>query len=86
MVDDIRGKGLMVGIELVKDRKTKQPAPKERDRLVQMAFEKGLWVLGCRASTFCPMPPLAINQRQAEFAVRVLDRCLSHIEGQSRGR
>ena len=86
LVGDIRGKGLMLGIELVKNRRTKQPAIKERDRLIQLAFENGLLVLGCGVSTLRLMPPLTINQRQAEFAVRVLDRCLSQIEGQSGGR
>ncbi len=43
-------------------------------------------MLGCGVSTLRLMPPLTINQRQAEFAVRVLDRCLSQIEGQSGGR
>ncbi len=86
LVGDIRGKGLMLGIELVKNRQTKEPAPKERDRLIQLAFENGLLVLGCGVSTLRLMPPLTINQRQAEFAVKVLDRCLSQIEGQSGGR
>ncbi len=86
LVGDIRGKGLMLGIELVKNRQTKEPAPKERDRLIQLAFKKGLLVLGCGVSTLRLMPPLTINRSQAEFAVRLLDRCLSQIEGQSGGR
>ena len=86
MVGDIRGKGLMLGIELVKNRQTKEPATKERDRLIQLAFENGLLVLGCGVSTLRLMPPLTINQSQAEFAVQILDRCLSQIERHSGGR
>ena len=80
LVGDIRGKGLMVGIELVKDRSTKEFATKERDQWVRMAFEEGLLVLGCGLSTLRLMPPLAISRPQIDFAVDVLDRCLTRIE------
>jgi 4-aminobutyrate aminotransferase len=80
LVGDIRGKGLMVGIEFVKDRNTKEYATGERNRLVQMAFENGLLVLGCGLSTLRLMPPLIVSTQQIDRAVDVLDRCLSEIE------
>jgi 4-aminobutyrate aminotransferase len=80
LVGDIRGQGLMVGIELVKDRKTKAHATEERNRLVQAAFEKGLLVLGCGLSTLRLMPPLIVNRAQVDIAVEILDECLSRIE------
>ena len=80
LVGDVRGRGLMVGIELVKDRVTKAHATEERDRLVRLAFESGLLVLGCGASTLRLMPPLVVNRRQIDAAVEILDRCLSRIE------
>jgi 4-aminobutyrate aminotransferase len=80
MVGDIRGRGLMVGIELVKDRSTKEFATEERNRWVRMAFEEGLLVLGCGPSTLRLMPPLAITRPQIDFAVDVLDRCLTKLE------
>jgi 4-aminobutyrate aminotransferase len=80
LVGDVRGKGLMVGIELVKDRATKAYATEERDRLVRLAFENGLLVLGCGASTLRLMPPLMVNRRQIDAAVEILDRCLARIE------
>jgi 4-aminobutyrate aminotransferase len=81
LVGDIRGQGLMVGIELVKDRKTKAYATEERNRWVQAAFERGLLVLGCGASTLRLMPPLVVSRSQIDTAVEILDQCLSRIEG-----
>ncbi|MBI4459038.1 MAG: aminotransferase class III-fold pyridoxal phosphate-dependent enzyme, partial [Acidobacteria bacterium] len=86
LVGDIRGKGLMVGIELVKDRQTKEYASEERDRLLQMAFEAGLLVLGCGPSTFRLMPPLSIRRKQIEIAVGILDRILTRLERGERRR
>ncbi|OFW10540.1 MAG: 4-aminobutyrate aminotransferase [Acidobacteria bacterium RIFCSPLOWO2_02_FULL_59_13] len=83
LVGDIRGQGLMVGIELVLDRQSKQYATPQRDRLVQAAFEKGLLVLGCGVSTIRLVPPLTVSQKQIDFAVDVLDRCLTKIESDS---
>jgi len=80
LVGDIRGKGLMVGIELVKDRNTKAYATEQRDQLVRRAFENGLLVLGCGASTLRLMPPLVVRRRQIDAAVEILDRCLTRIE------
>ena len=64
LVGDIRGKGLMVGVELVKNRVTKEHATEERNHWVKLAFENGLLVLGCGLSTLRLMPPLMINKRQ----------------------
>ena len=80
LVGDIRGQGLMVGIELVKDRRTKNYATEERNQWVQAAFEKGLLVLGCGASTLRLMPPLVVSRSQIDIAVEILDQCLSRIE------
>jgi len=80
MVGEIRGRGLMVGIELVRDHSTKERAVEERNHWIQMAFERGLLVLGCGLNTLRLMPPLVINKRQIDFAVEVLDQCLTEIE------
>jgi 4-aminobutyrate aminotransferase len=80
LVGDVRGRGLMVGIELVKDRATKEFATEERNLWVTRAFEKGLLVLGCGLSTLRLMPPLVISKRQVDFAVDVLDETLSQLE------
>jgi 4-aminobutyrate aminotransferase len=79
-VGDVRGRGLMIGIELVLDKEAKTPAPELRDRLEAMAFERGLLVLGCGKSSIRLCPPLVITREQADFAMSTLDECLAMIE------
>jgi 4-aminobutyrate aminotransferase len=80
IVGDVRGKGLMIGIELVRDQKTKEKAPDLRERIVALAFAKGLLVLGAGENTLRLSPPLVIDQEQADFALRTLDACISEVE------
>ena len=75
-VGDVRGLGLMIGIELVEDRQTKQKAPELRDRLVERAFQRGLLVLGAGENTVRLSPPLTITRDQAGFALDTLEECL----------
>ncbi len=76
-VGDVRGRGLMIGFELVKDRQTRERAPEVRDRIVQLAFERGLLVLGAGKNSVRLCPPLVITRDQADFAVDTLEECLS---------
>jgi 4-aminobutyrate aminotransferase len=80
IVGEVRGKGLMIGIELVKDRQTREPHPEARRKVLRRAFEQGLLVLGCGESTVRLMPPLVIERTHADFALEVLDRCISEAE------
>lgn len=80
IVGDIRGKGLMLGIEFVRDQKTKEKAPELRNQIVQLAFQKGLLLLGSGDTTLRICPPLLIDEEQADFAVRTLDACISEVE------
>jgi 4-aminobutyrate aminotransferase len=80
IVGDIRGKGLMIGIEFVLDQKTKEKAPELRNRIVQMAFEKGLLILGAGENSVRLAPPLVIDEEQADGAIRILDNCISEVE------
>jgi 4-aminobutyrate aminotransferase len=75
-VGDVRGLGLMIGIELVRDEKTKEKAPDLRDRIVSMAFERGLLVLGAGDNTIRLCPPLVISRDQCDFALDTLEECL----------
>jgi 4-aminobutyrate aminotransferase len=77
IVGQVRGLGLMIGIELVKDQETREPNPEARRRVIQRAFEQGLLILGCGESTVRLMPPLVIEREQADFALDVLDRCIA---------
>jgi 4-aminobutyrate aminotransferase len=79
LVGDVRGRGLMIGIELVRDRQTKDRATSERDALVMAAFKRGLLVLGAGANTIRLSPPLIITRADAETAVRILNESLAEI-------
>jgi 4-aminobutyrate aminotransferase len=77
LVGDVRGKGLMIGIELVRDRKTKERATSERDRLVDECFKRGLLVLGAGRNTLRLCPPLVLTRQQADTVVSIIDESLS---------
>ena len=79
LVGDVRGCGLMIGIELVRNRQTKERATSERDALVMAAFRRGLLVLAAGANTIRLSPPLVITKEQAETAVSILDEALAEI-------
>jgi 4-aminobutyrate aminotransferase len=80
IVGDVRGKGLMIGIEIVADQKTKEPAPKLRDSIEDLAFTKGLLVLGAGPNTIRLAPPLLIDEEQADFAIQTLEECIRETE------
>ncbi len=77
---DVRGKGLMIGVELVKDKGTKEPASKLRDELVQRAFQKGLLILGCGFSTVRFMPPLSVPQDLVDEGLAIFEEALTEVE------
>ena len=78
-VGDVRGLGLMIGIELVQDQKTKERAPKLRDQVVDLCFQGGLLVLGAGPNSIRLCPPLIITERQADFAADMIEDCLKKI-------
>jgi 4-aminobutyrate aminotransferase len=80
LVGDVRGRGLMVGVELVKDKQTKEHAAEARDRVVELAFERGVLFLGCGPSTVRISPSLVVTRDEADVAVDVLEESLSIVE------
>ena len=80
IVGEVRGRGLMIGIEFVRDQKTKEKANDLRNKLVQMAFHKGLLVLGSGDTTLRLCPPLLIDEAQADFALDTLEACITELE------
>ncbi len=84
IIGDVRGRGLMIGIELVKDRTTKEPASQERDQVEIECFHRGLIIQGCGVSTIRLSPPLIIDQEQCDFALETLDQALSAVSDQSK--
>ncbi len=81
LIGDVRGKGLMIGIEIVEDRESREAAPEKRDWLVEECFRRGLLVLGAGPTTVRLSPPLVATQREAEEALGTLDESLRVVEG-----
>jgi 4-aminobutyrate aminotransferase len=79
IVGDIRGRGLMIGIELVRDRQTKERATNERNALVQECFRRGLLVLGAGRNAIRLSPPLVLTKQEADTAIEILDHALGAI-------
>jgi 4-aminobutyrate aminotransferase len=79
-VGDVRGLGLMIGIEIVRDRQSRERAPELRDRVEHLAFERGLLVLGAGPNAIRLSPPLIISEAQADIAMDILEECFERIE------
>jgi 4-aminobutyrate aminotransferase len=80
VVGDVRGRGLMIGIEIVRDQRTKERAADLRNAIVDLAFRKGLLVLGAGENSIRLSPPLLIDEEQADFAVKTLEECFREAE------
>ncbi len=80
IVGDIRGRGLMIGVDIVKDQKTREYGNAERDRIVEAAFERGVLFLGCGPSTVRIAPALIVTRDEADVAVDVLEESIAAVE------
>jgi 4-aminobutyrate aminotransferase len=72
----------MIGVELVRNRQTREGAAGLRDRVTSLAFERGLLVLGAGDSTLRLCPPLVITREQCDFAIATLEECLTKAMGE----
>jgi len=81
IIGDVRGKGLMVGVELVKDRGTKEPATDEASLVFEMAKDMGLLLGkgGLNGNVFRIKPPMCFTKADVDFLVGVLDVCFSKL-------
>jgi len=79
IVGDVRGRGLMIGVEIVKDQKTKEYAAAERDQVVEACFELGVLFLGCGPSTIRIAPPLVVTKEQADVAIDLLEEAIAQV-------
>jgi 4-aminobutyrate aminotransferase len=79
LIGDVRGKGLMIGIELVKNLETKEKAVDERGKVIQACFEKGLLILGCGENVIRLSPPLILTQREADTALTILEEVFEEM-------
>jgi 4-aminobutyrate aminotransferase len=80
LIGDVRGRGLMIGMELVRDRGTKERATDERNALVHECFKRGLLVLGAGRNAIRLSPPLVFTRQHADTAVAILDEALGAVE------
>ncbi len=85
-IGDVRGLGLMIGVEFVKDRKSKVPAVELRDKIVDYAFERGLLLLGCGSSVIRIAPPLCITKSEIDEGLNVLEESISLAEKEMQGK
>lgn len=79
VIGDVRGLGLMLAFEVVKDQQSKERAPELRNRIEQMAFQRGVLVLGAGQNSIRLSPPLVLSQDQADYAMDVLEECIQSV-------
>jgi 4-aminobutyrate aminotransferase len=79
IIGDVRGRGLMIGVELVRDRKTKERAVDERNAVVQAMFRRGVLILGAGRNAIRFAPPLVITKDQADAVLQIFDESLTEV-------
>jgi 4-aminobutyrate aminotransferase len=80
IVGDVRGKGLMIGVEIVRDQRTKERAHDLRDQVITGAFRRGLLTLGSGENSIRVSPPLLIDEEQADCAIGIMEESLDETE------
>jgi 4-aminobutyrate aminotransferase len=78
---DVRGKGLMVGVELVKDRKTKERATELRKKIIENAFKKGLLLLGCGQNSIRFSPALTVSAEEVDVCLTLFEQVIRETAG-----
>jgi len=84
-IGDVRGRGLMIGLEIVKDQHSREAAPAVRDRIVDLAFERGLLILGCGENSIRLAPPLIVNEDEMAVGLEILEECVTAVEEELAG-
>jgi 4-aminobutyrate aminotransferase len=79
LVGDVRGHGLMLGVEFVSDKAKKTPAGELRDKVVEHAFEKGVLYLGAGPNTLRIAPPLVVSAEQIDIALDILEESIRAV-------
>ena len=80
LVADVRGRGLMIGVEITRDKKARTTATDLRDKIVELAFERGVLFLGAGESAVRLSPPLIVSTEQADIAMNILEECITQAE------
>jgi len=79
-IGDVRGKGLMIGVEFVKDRETKEPASELTERVVNLGYERGLLMLSCGKSVIRIAPPLSMSKSEMDEGLKIFEEALNVAE------
>ena len=79
-IGEVRGKGLMIGVEFVKNRETKEPAKELTDRVVDIGFERGLLMLSCGKSVIRIAPPLSMSRSEMDEGLKLFEEALTIAE------
>ncbi|MHB1907976.1 MAG: acetyl ornithine aminotransferase family protein [Nitrososphaerales archaeon] len=80
IIGDVRGKGLMIGIEIVKDKKSKKFAPEETAKITDIAWKKGVLLITCGRSTLRIAPPLTITRELVDEALEVIEAAVAQVD------
>jgi 4-aminobutyrate aminotransferase len=80
MIGDVRGKGLMIGVEIVKDKDSKEVAPKATEEIMMECFRKGLAIVNCGVNVIRWMPPLTMTRELIEPSLEIFEKALTKIE------
>lgn len=80
MIGDVRGKGLMVGVEIVKDKDSKEVAPKETEEIMMECFRNGLAIVNCGVNVIRWMPPLTITRDLIDPSLEIFEKALGKVE------
>jgi 4-aminobutyrate aminotransferase len=79
-IGEVRGMGLMIGIEFVKDERTREPDPALRDQIIHNAYQRGLLTLGCGMSSIRIAPPLNISRLEMDEGLSIFEEAVTHAE------
>ena len=82
IVGDVRGKGLMIGMEIVENKETKKPAPKKAAEIMMRSWKRGVAVITCGSSTVRIAPPLKITKELVDAALEILGDVVKEVEGE----
>lgn len=80
IVGDVRGKGLMIGMEIVESKESKKPAPQKVNEIIMRSWKRGINVISCGASTIRIAPPLVITKELVDSALDIIEDTTRQVE------